>query len=36
MFNGIAEDEGRKTELPSFFFFFFFFTKLLIFSTVSF
>ena len=34
MFNGIAEDEGRKTELPSAFFFFF--TKLLIFSSVSF
>ena len=34
MFDGIAEHEGRKTELPNAFFFFF--TKLLIFSTVSF
>ena len=32
MFDGIAEHEGRKTELPIAIFF----TKLLIFSTVSF
>ena len=33
MFDGIAEYEGRKTELANAIFFF---TKLLIFSTVSF
>ena len=38
MFDGIAEHEGRKTELPIAICFFvvFFVTKLLIFSTVSF
>ena len=27
MFDGIAEHEGRKTELPGYFFFFFFFLR---------
>ena len=35
MFDGIAEHEGRKTDLPIAIFFFFF-MKLLIFSTVCF